>query len=552
MSVKSERGSLRLVALGGLGEIGMNCLALEQDGEVVLVDCGVTFPSSDLGIDVFHPRFDYLLERRDRIRGVVLTHGHEDHIGGLPYLLDWCDVPVWGPAHALELSRQRLYEHGYEPGELDLRIARPGASHRIGPFDVEPVRVTHSIADATALAIHTAAGLVLHTGDFKLDPAPPDGEVTDEERLCALGREGVRLLLSDSTGVDAPGRAASERDVGEALERLVLRARGRIVIGMFASNVQRLRVLGDVAQRAGRRICLLGRSVVAHWRAAHEVGRLAWPSDLVVPPEVAAGMPRERLLVIAGGTQAERGSGLSRLAAGTHPALRLEEGDTVVLSSRVIPGNDRPVFDMMAGLLRLGVDLVTRITDASVHASGHAQRDEQLRMIEMTEPQAFVPLHGTLHHLTRHAALARDAGVGDVLVAENGDLVEIGAAPLAKTARVPVGKVATAGGEELSEDVLRERAQLGRAGAAFVSLVVDRHGAVAAPPRVLARGVPGEPGAESLRAAALAVARALADTDERVRRRDDELTEVARVAARRALEAHTGSRPMVTVALTRL
>ena len=263
-------------------------------------------------------------------------------------------------------------------------------------------------------------------------------------------------------------------------------------------------------------------------------------------------MPRERLLVIAGGTQAERGSGLSRLAAGTHPALRLEEGDTVVLSSRVIPGNDRPVFDMMAGLLRLGVDLVTRITDASVHASGHAQRDEQLRMIEMTEPQAFVPLHGTLHHLTRHAALARDAGVGDVLVAENGDLVEIGAAPLAKTARVPVGKVATAGGEELSEDVLRERAQLGRAGAAFVSLVVDRHGAVAAPPRVLARGVPGEPGAESLRAAALAVARALADTDERVRRRDDELTEVARVAARRALEAHTGSRPMVTVALTRL
>jgi ribonuclease J len=483
----------------------------------------------------------------------VLTHGHEDHIGALPYLLSEVDVPVFGPAHAIELSRQRLAEHGFNLSEADLTVVPVGRSFTLGPFAFEPIRVTHSIADATALAIRTAAGIVIHSGDFKFDPSPPDGELTDEARLRALGDEGVRLLLSDSTNIDSPGAASSEREVGDALAEIVAKARARVVLGLFASNVQRLRMIGDIAVASGRRLCLLGRSVLTHTRAAQAVGRLGWPSDLVVPQEVAVSMPRERVLVIASGTQAERMSTLTRLATGTHPALRLDQGDLVILSSRIIPGNDRPVYDMMASFLRLGVELVTRITDRRIHASGHAHRDEQLRMIELTRPRAFVPVHGTLHHLVRHAALARDAGVGEVLVAEDGEAFELSpAAPPAKVARVPVGKVATFGGDELSEEVLRERAQLGRSGVAFVSVVIDRRGVLVNTPQIVARGVVDFSFAGVLRKAAGAVARAVADCDPRARSTDGELADVVRLAARRAIEGHTGRRPLVVVAVTRL
>jgi ribonuclease J len=545
--------TLRLVALGGLGEIGMNCLAIEQDDGIVLIDCGVTFPTNDLGIDVYHPRFDYLVPRSDRLRGVVLTHGHEDHIGALPYLLAAFEVPVFGPAHAIELARLRLSEHGFNVGETDLSVVQVGRSFDLGPFGFEPIRVTHSIVDATALAIRTVAGTVLHTGDFKFDPAPPDGELTDEARLHALGDEGVRLLLSDSTNIDSPGTAGSEREVAEALSELVHKAKARVVLGVFASNVQRLRVVGDIAVAAGRRLCLLGRSVVNHSRAAQAVGRLGWPSDLVVPSEVAAAMPRERILVVASGTQAERMSTLTRLAMSTHPALRLDQGDLVILSSRIIPGNDRPVYEMMGNFLRLGVELVTRITDRRVHASGHAHRDEQLRMIELTRPRAFVPVHGTLHHLMRHAALARDAGVSEVLVAEDGEAFELSRdTPPVKIARVPVGKVATFGGDELSEEVLRERAQLGRCGVAFVSVLLDRRGALVNTPQVSARGVVDLSLTSALRKAAGAVARAISESDARTRATDSDLSDLVRLAARRAIESLTGRRPVVVVTVSRV
>jgi ribonuclease J len=530
----------------------MNCLALEQREGIVLVDCGVTFPTTDLGVDVYHPRFDYLVARADRVLGVVVTHGHEDHIGALPYLLGALDVPVFGPPHALELSRQRLAEQGFDVGELDLVTVQPGVSFEVGPFGFEPIRVTHSIADATALAIRTAAGTVIHTGDFKLDPTPPDGELTDELRLMELGEEGVRLLLSDSTNIDSPGTAASERDVGDALGEIIAQARGRVVLGIFASNVQRLRLVGEIAQRTGRRLCLLGRSVMTHVKVAETVGRLRWPSDLVVTPDAAASMARERVLVIATGTQAERMSALTRLAAGTHPMMRLDAGDTVILSSRIIPGNDRPVFDMMADLLRLGVELHTRITDRRVHASGHAHREEQRRMIELTRPRAFIPLHGTLHHLVRHAELARESGVGEVLVVENGEVIELRAeAAPAKAGRVPVGKVATAGGDELSDEILRERAQLGRGGVLFVSLVLDGRGLCAGSPQVASRGVLEPSFAAVARQVSLAVTRAVAETDPRARGDDDAIADVARLAARRALETHTGRRPQVLVAVSR-
>jgi ribonuclease J len=545
-------GALRLVPLGGLGEVGMNCLALEQDDGILLIDCGVTFPSTDLGVDVFHPRFDYLNARSDRVLGVVLTHGHEDHIGGLPYLLSSLDVPVYGPPHAIELTKIRLAEHGFDAGEIDLIHTKVGRPFDIGSFNIEPIRVTHSIADATALAIRTAAGTIVHTGDFKLDPTPPDGELTDEDRFSSLGDEGVRLLLSDSTNVDSPGTSTSEASVGRSLGALVAAAKARVIIGVFASNIQRLRMLGEIAVATGRRICLLGRSVGNHVRIAQALGRLNWPSDLLMPQEMAAAMPRERVLVIAGGTQAEKMSTLTRLGQGTHPALRLDEGDLVILSSRIIPGNDRPVFDMMGDFLRLGVKLVTRITDPSVHASGHAYRSEQLRMIELTRPRAFVPVHGTLHHLVRHADLARDAGVAEILVAENGEAFDVtaGSVPV-KGARVPVGRIAAANGDTISDEVLRERAQLGRSGIVLVAAVVDRRGALIGSPEILSRGVVDASFASAIRQASSAAARAITEADPRIRTQDEALRDAVRVATRRAIESHTGRRPLVLVTLTR-
>jgi len=547
---------LRVVPLGGLGEIGMNCMAMEQGDDVLLIDCGVTFPTSDLGIDVYHPRFDYVLGHRDKVRGIVLTHGHEDHIGGLPYLLSHldADLPIWGPAHALELVRLRLEEHGFRPERVRLIPVRPGQSYEVKSFAFEPIRVTHSIVDAIALAVRTEAGLVVHTGDFKLDPTPPDGELTDEARLRALGDEGVSLLLSDSTNVDSPGRSTSELEVGKTLAALVAKAKTRVVIGMFASNVQRLQMLGRVAVETKRRLCLLGRSVQTHVKAAEAVGRLRFPSDLIVPQELVGSMPRDKLLVVASGTQAERMSALVRLANGTHPLMRLDAGDVVILSSRIIPGNDRPVFDMMGDFLRLGVDLKTWITDRGVHASGHAHREEQERMIELTRPRSFVPVHGTLHHLVRHAALARDVGVEDVLVAENGEVVEVSRDKLAKGARVTVGKVATYAGDELPDEVIRERAMIARSGVVFAAIVLDKRGALVAPPRVAQRGVVDqeEGAAEVLRAASIAVARAVTDCDSRIKNHDDDLSDIARLVLRRVIEQKTGRRPVVVITLSRI
>ncbi len=531
----------------------MNCLVLEQGDDIVVIDCGVTFPTTDNGVDVLHPRFDYLLERADRVRGVVITHGHEDHIGALPYLLDVLDVPVRAPEHAMSLIKLRLEEHELDESALDLATTRVGEPFRLASFDFESIRVTHSIADATALAIGTCAGRVIHTGDFKLDAHPADGELTDEKRLRELGDEGVCLLLSDSTNIDSPGTSTSEREVGASLERLVTEATGRVVVGLFASNVQRLLHLGRIAQTTGRKVCLLGRSMTTHVRVAHDVERMRWPSDLMVSPDVGATLPPHELLVIATGTQAEPPAALFRLAHNTHPRLKLEKGDTVILSSRIIPGNDRPVFDMMSGFLRLGVTLKTRITDPKVHASGHAHREEQRRMLELVRPRAFMPVHGTLHHLCRHAELAREMGVEQVTIAENGDLVEVGNdAQPTKVGRTKVGRVATFGGSPLADEVLRERSQIGRVGVATVGIVLGRAGELVARPSVSSAGVLAELDADVLEIVKRSVERAVREFDARSHRSEHLLHEAVRLSVRRAIEAETGQRPLIQVTVTRV
>lgn len=541
------------MTLGGLGAIGMNCMVLEQGDDLLVVDCGVTFPHDDLGVDLLHPRFDHLLERADRVRGVFITHGHEDHIGALPYLLDQLDVPVWGPPHALALVRRRIEEHGFDLAKVALREVRPGDRVPVGSFEVEPIRVTHSIADATALAIRTVAGTVIHTGDFKIDAAPGDGELTDEARLRALGDEGVRLLLSDSTSIDSPGWSRSEHDVADALEREIAAAPHRVIVGMFASNVQRLILIGRIAQRTGRKICLLGRSMWTHVEAARAVRRLEWPSDLVVDPDVAQGMPRDQVLGLATGTQAEERAALARLALGTHNRMRLAPDDTVIFSSRTIPGNDREVVDMMGNFLRSGVKVVSRFENPGIHASGHGYRDEQRRMMELTRPRSFVPVHGTRHHLERHAAMAREVGVADVLVIEDGEVLRVtDTAPLATTGRTTVGRVAVAEGEAIADSVLSERQKLGRQGALSIAIALDRDGRLVGRPGVKAMGVLAPYDADVLQLTARAAERAVRDADDRTRHVEDALAEAVRLAARRCVEAEVRVKPTVVVHVVRV
>jgi ribonuclease J len=550
MSPSLDPCSLRIVPLGGLGEIGLNCLALEQRDGILIVDCGTMFPQDDLGIDVIRPDFGWLLQSAQRIAGVFVTHGHEDHIGALPYLLSELAVPVWGPPHALALVRRRLAENHLAPERVRLRPAVLGQQHQVGPFVVQPVRVAHSLVDATALRIQTRAGQLLHTGDFNFDPDPPDGEVTDEARLRAIGDEGVALMLSDSTNIDVPVREGTERTVGATLQRLIAQSPLRVFVTMFASNVHRLRMLGDIAQRQGRKVCLLGRSISTQVEVAHEVARLSWPSGLVVVPEQARTLSREKLLVLAGGSQAERNSALVRLAADSHNQMVIEPGDTVIFSSRIIPGNERVVLALMGALLRKGVRLHTRVTDPQVHASGHACWQEQRHMLELVRPRAFMPIHGTLHHLLRHAELARDCGVQDVVVVESGTTALLDGQGFRRDSCVCHGRVAIAsGGGLLDRETLLRRAELGRCGVVAVALAVDSSGRILAEPQVTAYGVPSVDGdGAALRTVTHDVTKALART--RRPRGPSAVSDEIRRAVRRRLFDLCGCRPVVQVQLS--
>ena len=548
---------LDIVALGGLGEIGRNCLLLEQADGTLMVDCGVSFPFDDYGVSIVHPRFDRATKGR-ALSAVVLTHGHEDHIGALGYLVtqlrrsrggtallsaDGLDrpLPIYGPRHALMLAEHRLEEAGVLADVTLIPIA-PGERTMIGPFGVEPIRVTHSIPDAVALSIDTAVGRVVHSGDFKLDPAPGDGQVTDEARLAAIGKEGVALAMCDSTNILSAGHSGSEQGVAEALDDHIADAPRRVVVGCFASNVHRLRAIGAAAQKHGRKLCLLGRSVRHHAEVGRKLGMLAWRSDMVLHPDVAADRPHRELLYIAAGTQGEPRGALRRLASVTHRDLHLAAGDRVILSSRIIPGNERKVFSMIDDLLGLGVELRSRITHPELHVSGHAYRDEQRRMLELLSPSAFIPLHGTRLHLAAHADLATRLGVPEVLQLLDGQVARLDKHGLRVRASTVVGKVSVAGGREIGEEILRQRRQLGREGVVFVALFDAGEGLDVA---ISARGIDAD--AEEIADAARAAKKALNSKASRSNRQ--KAREAVRLAVRHRLTDLLEHKPPVDVIL---
>ncbi|OJY15664.1 MAG: hypothetical protein BGO98_23610 [Myxococcales bacterium 68-20] len=540
---------IRVLPLGGLGEVGMNCMAIEQRGEALLVDCGVTFDDRGLGVDVIHADFSPLDRLDARIAGVVITHGHEDHIGALPYLLKRHDVPVYGPPYALGLVRERLDEHEVLEHARLIETA-PGRAFDLGSFRVEPIRVTHSIADATALAIRTSVGTIVHTGDFKFDESPPDGEDIDVDRFRALGDAGVTLLMSDSTNVDVESATGSESDVGDVLERLVLESPGAVVVAMFASNIHRLRLLGEIARAAKRKIVLLGRGMGTHTRVARSTGYLPWPDELVLPDDMARERPRSEILAIATGSQGEANAALARLARGEHPTFEVLPGDRVIMSARTIPGNEPEVHAIMGQLLRRGVEVISRATERGIHVSGHAHRPDQRRMIELVRPRCFVPVHGTIHHLTRHAALAREMGVPSIAVVENGRAVEVTEDRVMLGETFGAGRVHVWAGREVPTTVLRERAALAQEGAAFCFVTIDPAGTILNV-FIETRGVMNDDRTKlDLTTVEAAVKKALGEAPQHAT--DDLLAEYARLAVRRTMKQLRGIKPVTVARIYRL
>ncbi|HEU5193059.1 MAG TPA: ribonuclease J [Methylomirabilota bacterium] len=484
--------AVRLIPLGGLGEIGLNMMLLESGEDIVAVDCGLLFPDDEMpGVDYVIPDFSYLGEHRERFRAVVLTHGHEDHIGALSYLLRDFDVPVYGTPLTLAIARHRLAEHGLLE-RVDLRAYRPGDEIVAGCFRILPMRVTHSIADGIGLAIETPAGTVVHTGDFKLDPNPVDGEQPDYSRFAALGERGVLCLCSDSTNVGRPGRTGSETEVGAALRGRFAAAHGRIIVATFASHVHRIQQVLELAAERSRKVGLLGRSMAANVAVAAELGYLKVPDDVLWPLEDLVELPANRQVILSTGSQGEPNSALALMAAGEHKHFAVGEGDLVIFSSRVIPGNERVIGRLINALLRRGAEVLWEDV-AFVHVSGHASQDDLRQMLELTKPRYFMPVHGEYRHLLQHARLAEDAGVPAerIFLIEDGLGLELTKSGARVLGPYPAGRVFVDGKGigDVGSVVLRDRQLLAEAGMVVVALTIDRvTGSLVAGPEIASRG----------------------------------------------------------------
>lgn len=483
-------GALRIVPLGGLGEIGRNMTVFEYDGRLLLVDCGVLFPESEQpGVDLILPDFDYISQRLDDVEALVLTHAHEDHIGAAPYLLRRKpDIPLIGSRLTLALVESKLSEHRIQPYTLQVD---PGRKERFGPFSCEFLAVNHSIPDALALSIDSPAGRVLHTGDFKLDQLPLDDRVTDLGGFARLGSEGVDLLMSDSTNAEVPGFVSSEREITPVLDRVFATATKRIIVASFASHVHRVQQVCDAAAQHGRKIALVGRSMVRNMGVARDLGYLDIPPDLLIDLKEIDDLPPEEVVLVSTGSQGEPMSALSRMATRDHP-IQVEPDDTVILASSLVPGNESAVYRVVNGLTRLGARVVHKGT-ALVHVSGHAPAGELLYVLRAARPRGMMPIHGEWRHLRAHAQLAESAGVSpdDIVLADDGVAVDLVDGRPRISGAVSCGYVYVDGLSvgDVTESHLKDRRILGHEGFVSIVVVVDSAtGKVVSGPEVHARG----------------------------------------------------------------
>ena len=549
---ENDSDALYFLPLGGSGEIGMNINLYCYKGEWLILDCGVTFGEEEHqpGVDVIMADPAFIAERRDRLLGIVATHAHEDHIGAIPYLWPQLQCPVWATPFTASLLRAKLIEAQLAK-QVEIHSVPLSGRFQIGPFDLELITLTHSIPEPNAVVIRTGAGTVLHTGDWKLDPEPLVGEPTDEARLRQVGDDGVMAIVCDSTNALRDGHSRSEGDLKRSLIDLIGRFDARVAVACFASNVARLQTIAEAARAHGRDVALIGRSLWRMDKAARENGYLAGVPRFLTEDE-AGFVPRDKILLICTGSQGEPRAALARIARDDHPHIVLEEGDAVIFSSRIIPGNEKAINRLHNALIRMGVEVVTD-EDHFVHVSGHPYRDELVRMYQMVRPQVAIPVHGEARHLLGHAALARQCQVPEALVVENGAMVRIDRLGAAVVDEIPVGRIGSDGRGLLpiGGTVLQQRRRAGNDGSVVATLVVDRKGRLAAPPQISLIGLAeanGEPAAEMREALTDAVEALPAPQ----RADDNAVRETARRVVRRLLNQRFGKRSLIDIQLVRL
>ncbi|ENZ01637.1 ribonuclease J [Clostridium thermobutyricum] len=490
--MKTERAKVKIIPLGGIDEIGKNLTVIEYKEDIVIVDCGLKFPDVDMyGVDIVIPDISYLVKKQDKIRGIFLTHGHEDHIGALPYFLKQINVPIYGTKLTIGIVETKLREHGLLATTELVRV-KPKDKVKLQNVTVEFIKTNHSIADSVAIAIHTPLGVVLHTGDFKIDHTPIDGGRTDFARLAELGRKGVLVMMADSTNVEKPGYTRSESIVGETLQRLFGKAKGRIIVATFASNIHRVQQIINAAEMYGKKVAVSGRSMENILQVAIELGYLNMEKDTLITIDQTAKYNNEDIVIITTGSQGEPMSALSRMAASEHRKITIVEGDTVILSATPIPGNEKHVAKVINQLCKKGAEVVYG-SDQNVHVSGHACQEELKLIQTIVRPKFFIPVHGEYRHLKQHAELAVKMGLGErnYVLPETGDVIEITRNLIKKNGSVTSGQILVdgLGVGDVGHIVLRDRKHLSQDGILTVVVTLDRESAsVIAGPDIISRG----------------------------------------------------------------
>ncbi|WP_294405909.1 ribonuclease J [uncultured Clostridium sp.] len=490
--MKNERAKIKIIPLGGINEIGKNITAIEYKEDIVIIDCGLKFPDDDMfGIDIVIPDISYLLKNSEKIKGIFLTHGHEDHIGALPYVLKQLNVPVYGTKLTLGIVETKLKEHGLL-GSTELVRVKPKDIIKLDSVSVEFIKTNHSIADSVAIAIHTPLGVVLHTGDFKIDYTPIDGEMMDFARLAEIGRKGVLVMMADSTNVERPGYTMTEKVVGEAFDRLFAKASGRIIVATFASNVHRIQQIISSAQKFDKKVSVSGRSMENIVQVAIELGYLEAEKDVLVPIDQIGKYPNEKMVIITTGSQGEPMSALARMAASEHRKITVVPGDTVIISATPIPGNEKFVSKVINQLFKKGAEVIYDSIE-KIHVSGHACQEELKLMHALVKPRFFIPVHGEYRHLKKHGELAMELGLPEknLVICENGDVIEVTRNYIKKNGSVTSGQVFVdgLGVGDVGNIVLRDRKHLSQDGILTVVVTIEKQtGKVVSGPDIISRG----------------------------------------------------------------
>ncbi|HEY3308041.1 MAG TPA: ribonuclease J [Desulfuromonadaceae bacterium] len=550
MEVAGSNSSLQIIPFGGLGEIGLNMMAYQCADDIIIVDCGLMFPEPDmLGIDYVIPDISWLREHRACVRAICLTHGHEDHIGALPFVLQELNVPVYGTALTLGFVNEKLKEYKLDD-VVELVTVKPRDSVDLGCFRVEFLRVAHSVVDGCALAITTPEGVVIHTGDFKIDQTPVDGQLTDLASLSRYGEAGVLALLSDSTNVEREGYTLSEKYVGEAFNDIFPKCQGRIIVACFSSSIHRVQQVADVAIRCGRKILLNGRSMIANVRIARQLGYLTISDDMLFDLKELPHLPPEQVCIISTGSQGEPMSALTRIAMDDHKQIKLEKGDTVILSSRVIPGNERTISELINHLYRRGAEVFHEKV-SEVHVSGHASQEELKLMINTVQPRFFIPIHGEYRHLVKHVQVARKVGLPEerCILATNGDVVSFYADTAAIVEKVESGRVFVDGKGvgDVGAIVLKDRKHLSEDGMVVIIIGMNQSsGTLIYGPDLVSRGFVFEDESKNyLEQARAIVMDALTELNEEMRCDSEEVKQAVRQALRRFFKKTIERRPVI-------